>query len=280
MVLVACFFEVLITNVVAPARFTSVWYLAWVEWIIAATLFLGVLLYHVYQVVLELAASNRALLKQTLVDELTGLQNRRGFNACLDEQWRQAKRKRRPVSLLLIDVDDFKRFNDRFGHPAGDEALVAVAEVLTSYTRDSSDSASRIGGEEFGVVLGETGEAGGHALAERIRRSVEHLRIPQATGASHPYVTISIGLAATSNDVDLVPADLTMLADQALYAAKAGGRNTTRSASDDDVASRRARIRARSSAKKARRGRRADRSRRRSARAGSCRRCRRRRAGG
>ena len=243
MVLIACFFEVLIGNVLASSRFTSGWYLAWVEWIIAAMLFLGVLLYHVYQVVLELATSNRALLRQTRIDELTGLLNRRGFNANLEEQWRHSKRTRRPLSLLLIDVDDFKRFNDRFGHPAGDDALISVAEVLSSFTRDGSDSASRIGGEEFGVVLGETGEAGGLALAERIRRSVEHLRIPQASDAAHTYVTISIGLASTSHDAEFSPADLTMLADQALYTAKASGRNCTRSAADDEVAARRSRLR-------------------------------------
>jgi len=244
MVLIASFFEVLIGNVVASEKFTTGWYIAWAEWIIAATVFLCVLLYHVYQLMLELAASNRVLLKQAMGDDLTGLLNRRGFNAHLEEQWHRCRRKKEPLCLLIIDVDEFKKFNDRFGHPAGDAALVSVADVLRSHIRNMSDSASRLGGEEFGVILGETDEPGGLAVSERIRRGVERLQIPQAPGSGHPYITISIGLAAVEDEFGVSAADLTMLADQALYAAKAAGRNCTRTSADNDIALRRHRLRA------------------------------------
>ena len=149
-------------------------------------------------------------------DELTGLANRRAFDANWLEAFNRARRYERPLSLLTIDVDEFKSYNDTFGHPAGDAVLSAVAAVFVDVARDT-DLVARIGGEEFAIVLPETSQAGARALAERIRENVAAIRLLRC-------VTVSIGVATLSS-ATATAAALLEQSDKALYSAKRGGRN-------------------------------------------------------
>lgn len=155
--------------------------------------------------------------QQVLTDPLTGVLNRRGFDLRLNEEFERARRYQAPLSLLLIDVDHFKEFNDTFGHVAGDETLRIVAQALNEGSR-KHDIIARYGGEEFAVILPATGSDGAYVLAERLRRLVQ-----QAAWPLRP-VTISVGSASLTDEMMSV-CDLIERADQALYAAKRGGRN-------------------------------------------------------
>jgi diguanylate cyclase (GGDEF)-like protein len=144
-------------------------------------------------------------------------------------EWRRARRDREPLSVVLIDVDQFKAYNDAYGHPAGDSALRRVAEVLSDATHRPGDMVARYGGEEFAVVLSQTGEGGAHVVAESLRARVESLAIPHRASDAAPVVTISLGVAT------IVPTDgpaeaLLASADGALYTAKREGRNLVRHA--------------------------------------------------
>jgi diguanylate cyclase (GGDEF)-like protein len=187
-----------------------------------------VLLGSVYRILLSLTSHNATLYAQSVSDELTGLLNRRGFNARLDEELRRTQRKGESLTLLMVDIDDFKRYNDAFGHPAGDTALTTVARVIRTTLRRAADCGSRIGGEEFAILLPETDEPGARAVAERIRRGVERLGIVQGTGTHHPVLTVSVGIASTRVQPVLDGLDLLRHADRVLYEAKSAGRNCVR----------------------------------------------------
>jgi len=171
------------------------------------------------------AAENQlALLAST--DGLTGLCNRRKFDEVLSAEWRRAQRSASPVSLLMIDADGFKAYNDTHGHQAGDAALTSIAECIASGTRRASDLGARYGGEEFAVLLpGETIDTA-CKIAEEIRASVSSLRVQQR-GRPDICPTISIGVASMIPQVGLAPRDLVKSADLALYEAKHGGRDRT-----------------------------------------------------
>jgi diguanylate cyclase (GGDEF)-like protein len=163
----------------------------------------------------ELEEAHAKLQEDSLTDKLTGVGNRAAFDQRLAEEVYRSTRYRSTVSLLMIDVDRFKDFNDSYGHQAGDAALQAVAKALRC-TRPS-DFLARYGGEEFAVLLATTAREGAGILAERMRKAVAAASFPQGP------VTVSIGastLAPASSDSSLVSA-----ADRALYAAKQGGRN-------------------------------------------------------
>jgi len=157
------------------------------------------------------------------IDSLTGVANRRQFDQSLRDAWEQARRSGQGIALLMVDIDCFKAFNDRFGHPAGDQCLRLVAATLAGCAVRSTDLVARYGGEEFAVVVASTPLAGAPALAERMRRAVEQLQLPSAE--SGRPVTISIGVATVPRVLDADPAELLAAADAALYAAKRGGRN-------------------------------------------------------
>jgi diguanylate cyclase (GGDEF)-like protein len=157
---------------------------------------------------------------QSMSDALTGMWNRRAFDRRLREEWSRHGRFGQPMALLMLDVDKFKSFNDRHGHPAGDEALKQVASVAEAILRDS-DFLARYGGEEFAVLLPNMGIDGAQRAAERIRAAVE-----QAAWTLRP-VTISVGVAAMVPQPDLNRATLLARADKALYHAKKAGRNRT-----------------------------------------------------
>ena len=180
----------------------------------------------------EAVAERLRLLALATRDGLTGLANRRAFDEALASEYRRARRDKTPLGLILIDVDRFKAFNDRQGHPAGDTCLIRVGDVIQAALCRAGDTAARWGGEEFAVILPNTSEAGCAVIAERIRRTLFDLALPHSAGVDG-VVTISAGAAATEPEVsDGDPRALVQLADRALYAAKHQGRNTIVRASD------------------------------------------------
>ena len=173
---------------------------------------------------LELEEANRRLEALSYQDALTGASNRRAFDLAVNTEWRRATRSKLPLSLLMIDIDHFKTYNDTYGHPAGDRALAAVAGALGGVIRRAGDTLARYGGEEFAALLPATDHAGATAIAERMRTAVEALRIPHS-GAAGGYATASIGYA-TVQARDAVSSDVLIdAADAALYQSKRGGRN-------------------------------------------------------
>ena len=168
-----------------------------------------------------LLASNRRLEELSLTDPLTGLANRRAFEAELAERFELARRYGRPLALAMIDVDKFKKINDAYGHPVGDAVLRRIAEVLRRETRQT-DVAARFGGEEFVVLLPQAELLEALQFADKIRAAVAAENMGDGLP---PRVTISIGVASTGQSHFATPADLLRAADDALYRAKERGRN-------------------------------------------------------
>ena len=161
-------------------------------------------------------------------DGLTGLANRRTFDKALEAEWLRAARHNMPLSLLLMDIDRFKRFNDSYGHQAGDKCLQMVARILAGAMKRPGDLVARYGGEEIAMLLPATNQDGAAAVAEDVRSRVEALAIPHDGNLPACVLTISIGTATLRPSFELVNADpkmLISLADQALYQAKLKGRN-------------------------------------------------------
>jgi diguanylate cyclase (GGDEF)-like protein len=161
----------------------------------------------------------------SLRDGLTGIPNRRRFDDCLDRAWRQALRNDTPLSLVMADIDDFKAYNDTYGHLAGDDCLRAVARTLSCVLKRPGDLAARFGGEEFAIVLEETGLGGALHLAEAMRGAVAALGLPHPGSRAAGVVTISLGVACAVPSPDQGPRALLCLADRQLYEAKLAGRN-------------------------------------------------------
>lgn len=157
-------------------------------------------------------------------DGLTGLNNRRTFEEHAEAEWRRAQRNAWPLSMLLIDVDTFKGFNDLYGHSAGDDALISVARCILQSVRRPGDTAARYGGEEFAVLLPDTDEAGALCIAEKIRAAVQALQL-RHVASSHHVLTVSIGVAITRDQAFATSRALVNAADEALYEAKDAGRN-------------------------------------------------------
>jgi len=172
----------------------------------------------------------RLLAEHALHDGLTGICNRRRFDDHLQRAWQQGTRDRRPVSLLFADIDFFKKYNDRYGHQAGDEALKAVAGVLARHARRPFDMAARFGGEEFAVLLYDANREHALRVADEILREVRGLGIVHQDSVSGGVLTISIGIACVQPEKGRSAAGLLQAADQALYAAKDGGRDQARAA--------------------------------------------------
>jgi diguanylate cyclase (GGDEF)-like protein len=173
----------------------------------------------------ELQIANQHLDELASLDGLTGLANRRGFDRQLDREWQQAGERRQPVALMMIDIDHFKLFNDRYGHVRGDACLRAVGETLSLVTLEEAVLVARYGGEEFALLLPGLGIERNTALAEEARRAIEDLLIAHAE-APCGLVTISIGVESLVPEQNQQAADLVEAADRALYAAKRRGRNT------------------------------------------------------
>lgn len=161
----------------------------------------------------------------SLHDPLTGLPNRRHCREHLSAEWRRMARDRRPLAVLFLDIDHFKRYNDHYGHAQGDACLRQIAALLGAQIRREGDMIARYGGEEFVCVLPGTDAAGATAMAEAFSRTVTSAKIPHADSPIGPHITLSIGCATTVPDLARDPDALLDLADQSLYGAKRGGRN-------------------------------------------------------
>ena len=174
----------------------------------------------------QLEVANSALEVMATVDPVTGLANRRRFDVFFQQEWQRSRRSHQPLSLLMIDIDHFKAFNDRYGHQRGDECIQEVAGVLRAAAHRPADLACRYGGEEFSVVLAETGATGAFAVAETIRRAVEALQLPNPDAALG-IITVSIGVGTRTGEEYGRAAELITACDRALYEAKSSGRNRT-----------------------------------------------------
>jgi two-component system, chemotaxis family, response regulator WspR len=173
----------------------------------------------------QLMKINAELQRLSNVDGLTGLSNRRYFNEYADAQWKLALREQQPLSVLMIDVDDFKRYNDTYGHMAGDEVLKSVAAAVQKSFVRPTDLAARFGGEEFVAILPATPFPALQELGDRARSNVEQLAIPHKASTVGSHATISIGGATIVPHRETSFALLIERADQALYAAKKAGKN-------------------------------------------------------
>ncbi|CAD6561164.1 Protein-glutamate methylesterase/protein-glutamine glutaminase [Paraburkholderia hiiakae] len=173
----------------------------------------------------ELLRANLELRRLTHSDGLTGLSNRRYLDEFLSAEWKRAERERTEVSLLMIDVDYFKPYNDTYGHVSGDNVLRSVATTIRREIRQPRDLVARFGGEEFAVVLPGTGSAGARLLAEKMRRDVAGLALPHVGSAVSEHLTISVGVATLTPAPGLAETALIEEADAALYRAKRDGRN-------------------------------------------------------
>jgi len=173
----------------------------------------------------KLVEINIELQRLTMIDGLTGLSNRRYFDEFLAMQWKLAIRDQKPISLLMIDVDDFKGYNDTYGHLAGDEVLKLVAATIQESFRRPTDVTARFGGEEFVVILPSTPQAALRLLGDRLCRQVENLNLPHADSTVGKWVTVSIGGTSTIPRSSEPFLPFIQDADEALYEAKRAGKN-------------------------------------------------------
>ncbi|MBI3701425.1 MAG: diguanylate cyclase [Afipia sp.] len=173
----------------------------------------------------EMVAANDRLTVMASIDVVSGLANRRGLQSRLEFEWMKALQTESGLSLMMIDVDHFKLFNDTYGHPEGDACLSRIGETLSAIANETSGFAARYGGEEFCLLVPNTDAAAAMQIGERVRAQVERLRIPHSMSASK-VITVSVGVASISPSDAQPQDDLIEAADAALYAAKRRGRNT------------------------------------------------------
>ena len=174
----------------------------------------------------KLQKSNEQLEKLSVTDSLTGLLNRRKFDELLDKEWKTCKRCATPISLMMIDIDYFKRFNDIYGHQAGDYCIIQIAKVLSNTAQRSSDIVARYGGEEYIVALPYTENKNANILAEKIRSKIDALKIRHEDSLVADYVTISLGVYTVVPTNENSISELIFNADKELYKEKALKRNT------------------------------------------------------
>ena len=255
----AWLFDIALSAVFNAGRYDLGFYAGRIYGLLAASLVLIVLLAENGKLHLQLAKLRESdrekaaeLRRISTVDQLTGIANRRAFDDALDQEWRRMMRQGSTLSLLLVDVDFFKRFNDTYGHVAGDQCLREVAKALASRARRAGELAARYGGEEFAVLLPNVDRDEAKKLGEAIRATVRERNIPHERSDVAPYVTISVGAATIANLPQLAAAlsrsdnlpsatipgasVLIEMADHALYRAKQSGRNRVMAAGADDAA--------------------------------------------
>lgn len=173
----------------------------------------------------QLRQDNRDLRALALTDSLTGLANRRQFDHYFEAEWNRLAREQQPLTLILCDIDYFKRYNDYYGHPTGDVCLAKVSDVLTYCIRRPADLVARYGGEEFAVILPNTDTAGGHSVASAIQDQLAKAAIPHVTSGAADTITLTMGIATVIPQHQLSSQDLLQAADLALYHAKQQGRD-------------------------------------------------------
>jgi diguanylate cyclase len=172
-----------------------------------------------------LKQNNLFLEQLSNMDGLTQVYNRRFFDSTIATEWKRAARNTSPLSLIMFDIDNFKNYNDTYGHQVGDECLQKIAKLAQTVTKRPSDVLARYGGEEFVIILPETNEEGALKVAETIRKAIQSLAIPNIYSNVLPIVTISVGVACLKPTPDTNHMMLIEKADQALYRAKSEGRN-------------------------------------------------------
>ncbi|MCF6219003.1 MAG: diguanylate cyclase [Gammaproteobacteria bacterium] len=173
----------------------------------------------------KLEESNMILQRLSTLDGLTGLANRRHFDETLAHEWKLATREKTPLSIILLDIDFFKKYNDNYGHQGGDDCLRTVSAAMNRAIRRPGDFIARYGGEEFVVILPNTHCKGAEVIAEEMRLFVENEKLPHEYSEVSDYVTISLGIAAMRPVAGDKPEALVGRADKALYKAKGSGRN-------------------------------------------------------
>jgi len=208
----------------SPQRYTAGWYLSRVISVCAAGAVLAAMLREMTLLYARVARLNDQLEEAAITDALTGLANRRQFNTAITREWHRARREKQPISLLMIDIDLFKGYNDRLGHLAGDDCIRNVAMALGCFMRRPTDVAARYGGEEFAVLLPGTDEAGAMTVAKYVRQAVAALGMPYP-GEANKRVSISVGVATFIPASGQGENSLIAAADEALYRAKDAGRD-------------------------------------------------------
>lgn len=174
-----------------------------------------------------LQEANKELKRLAHLDGLTQIPNRRRFDECLRQEWRRLRREQAPLSLILCDVDYFKRYNDAYGHQAGDDCLKQVARAISRVLKRPADLVARYGGEEFAAILPNTNAQGAFFVAEAMRSEVQSLKIAHAQSEVSEYVSLSLGVTSIVPTAEFSLEALIDVTDQALYEAKQQGRNRT-----------------------------------------------------
>jgi diguanylate cyclase (GGDEF)-like protein len=174
---------------------------------------------------LKLKQMTKLLETMAWLDGLTCIPNRRRFDEALDTEWKRAQRTSAPLSLIMVDIDHFKEYNDNYGHGAGDACLKRVASELAASVTRAGDFVARYGGEEFVLLMPETDSKGAYMLAELLRSRTEELRIPHGHSSASCWVTISVGFASVIPSAEANASTLLEEADRMLYQAKNAGRN-------------------------------------------------------
>ena len=173
----------------------------------------------------KLREANEKLGRLSFLDGLTGASNRRRFDQALRSEWRRARREQSELALLLLDIDDFKNFNDGYGHLAGDDCLQRIATALRAAITRPDDQLARYGGEEFSVLLPRTDAAQAREIARSLHKAVSDLEIPHRFARAGTLVSVSVGVAVLTPEMRIAPSDFVRRADRALYTAKAEGRD-------------------------------------------------------
>lgn len=174
---------------------------------------------------IDLKKARDILEKQAFIDGLTTIPNRRRFDEVLDQKWQEAVEHKSPLSMILMDIDFFKKYNDSYGHQQGDDCLIQIGHILRRSLLRSCDCAFRYGGEEFAMILPDTSEQEAFDQAENIRKEVLMQHLPHRHSQIADYVTVSLGVALLVPTPDTRPCELLSMADSALYRAKEQGRN-------------------------------------------------------
>jgi diguanylate cyclase (GGDEF)-like protein/PAS domain S-box-containing protein len=173
-----------------------------------------------YSNIIQDISDRKAIEELSITDPLTKLHNRRHFDQVMEKELRLAARNQQPITLAIVDIDYFKKYNDHYGHPAGDQALIKVAHVFAQSLQRPNDYVFRLGGEEFGFIFSDFSTEESYTLLETIKKRIEMLKIEHQESDVSDYMTISIGARISSNDHRLDSNQLYIKADEALYQAK------------------------------------------------------------